>query len=171
VLGCLKPEGNRVADIQITNTSSLSLYRFRLSDDVADRIGEAVDSPGNRHGTGVSCWHLLILRSSADWSESEHKLGCTGHSCIPVTSKYFRQLHGIAKSVRIIGVAIAQFLRERHERQQSVGISRRSKPKTQSSSRQDMNVNATFGKRLSLRQSNNYTFHGLCEGRQDTNSP
>jgi hypothetical protein len=73
VLGCVKPEGNRVADIQITNTSSLSLYRLRLSDDVADRIGEAVDSPGNRHGAGVSCWHLLILRASANWSEREHK--------------------------------------------------------------------------------------------------
>jgi hypothetical protein len=62
-LGCLKPEGDRVADIQIANTSSLRLYRLRLSDDVADRVGKAVDSPGNRYGAGASCWHLLILRA------------------------------------------------------------------------------------------------------------
>jgi len=80
VLRRVEPEGDRVADIQIADTSSLSFYRLRLSDDVADRVGEAVDSPGNRHGAGTSCWHLLILRAPADSSEPGQKLGCSGQS-------------------------------------------------------------------------------------------
>ena len=66
-----EPEGDWVADIQVPDTSPLSLDRLRLGDDVANRVGEAVDSPGNRHGTGVSCGHLLILRAAFDSREPD----------------------------------------------------------------------------------------------------
>ena len=80
---------------------------------------------------------------------------------------FFKQLHGFATRVRNLGVAIAQFLRERRKRQQTVGISRRSKPKSRSSTCQYTKANATLGKRLSSDQSNIYTFPVVQGGSAD----
>ena len=88
-----EPKGYRVADIQVANTSPLSLDCLRFRDDVADRVRESVDSPGDRHGAGISCGHLLILRAAADSGEPDHASSTL--SVRRETSNYivFNQLH------------------------------------------------------------------------------
>ena len=66
-----KSKGNRIADVEVPHTPSLSLDRLRFGDDIANRVGEAVDSPGDRHGTGISCGHLFILRAASNSGEHE----------------------------------------------------------------------------------------------------
>jgi hypothetical protein len=71
--------------------------------------------------------------------------------------KHFNQLRGLEAPLRIVGVAIAQFLRERYKRHVPSGFLEDSS-QSREARRQHTAANAAFGKRLSLTQSNNYTF-------------
>ena len=48
----LEPERDRVADVEVADPRALRFDALRLGDDVADRVREAVDSAGDRDGSG-----------------------------------------------------------------------------------------------------------------------
>ncbi len=61
VLGRFETEGNRIADVQVTNASAARFHALRFGDDIADGIGELAHAGRDGNG-GLDRIHLPILQ-------------------------------------------------------------------------------------------------------------
>src|SRR5262245_33634196 len=70
--GCVEAERDRVADVQVPHRPAARFDLTRLSDDVADRVGEPAN-PGRHADRGVRR-HMEILALSADNRTEEARI-------------------------------------------------------------------------------------------------